>query len=42
VRLLGLVLAVALLTPRQDPIVDAPRPFNEWLQELMTEARERR
>ena len=40
-RLLGLVLAVTLLAPRQDAVIEAPQPFNEWLQDLMTEARER-
>ncbi len=41
VRVLALVLAATLLPPPQDPAADPARPFDEWLQELKAEARER-
>src|SRR5690349_14727098 len=40
VRLFAVLLAVSLLQAPPDPPVDPP-PFDQWLQALMTEARER-
>jgi membrane-bound lytic murein transglycosylase B len=40
VRLFAVVLALALVQT-QDPPVDQPPPFDQWLQALMAEARER-
>lgn len=40
-RILSLLLVSALLAPVQTGEVAAPRPFDEWLQDLIAEARER-
>lgn len=39
--LAALVVAGASYTRAQDPIADAVRPFDDWLQELVNEARDR-
>jgi membrane-bound lytic murein transglycosylase B len=41
VRLFAVLLAVSLFQAAQEPAVDQPPPFDEWLQALMAEARER-
>jgi membrane-bound lytic murein transglycosylase B len=41
VRLFTVLLAAALLQAPQEPIVEQPPPFDEWLQALMAEARDR-
>ena len=40
-RLLAVLFAAVLLQAPQQPIVEQPPPFDEWLQALMAEARER-
>jgi peptidoglycan lytic transglycosylase B len=41
VRLFAVLLALALSQTPQEPVVDQPPPFGEWLQALMAEAHER-
>jgi len=41
VRLIALLVAAALLRAPQAPVLDAPQPFDEWLFELIAEARAR-
>jgi membrane-bound lytic murein transglycosylase B len=41
VRLFAVLLALALSQTPQEPIADRPPPFDEWLQALMAEARDR-
>jgi membrane-bound lytic murein transglycosylase B len=41
VRLFGVLLAVALFQTPQEPVLVQAPPFDEWLQALMAEARER-
>jgi membrane-bound lytic murein transglycosylase B len=40
-RLFAVLLAVALFQAPQEPVSETPPPFDEWLQALMAEARER-
>src|SRR5712675_2180746 len=40
-RILALLLAAALLAPPQDVVEEPPRPFNEWLNDLISDARSR-
>ena len=40
-RLFALLLAAALLQAPQAPVLDAPEPFDQWLQAFMAEARDR-
>jgi membrane-bound lytic murein transglycosylase B len=41
VRVLAVLLAAALFAPLQEPVSDTPPPFDDWLQALIAEARER-
>jgi peptidoglycan lytic transglycosylase B len=41
VRLFAVLLALALSQTPQDPVIEQPPPFAEWLQGLMAEARDR-
>jgi peptidoglycan lytic transglycosylase B len=41
VRVFALLIAAALLQAPQAPVLDAPQPFDQWLQALMAEARAR-
>lgn len=41
VRVLAVLLAASLLAPQQEPIGDAPQPFDTWLQALIAEAHDR-
>src|SRR5687767_1313814 len=40
-RLLAVLFAAVLLQAPQEPTVEQPPPFDEWLQALMAEARDR-
>ena len=40
-RTAALLLAAALLTPQQSAVETTPRPFDDWLHELIDEAHSR-
>ena len=40
-RLIALLLSAALLAPAQDVVQEAPKPFDEWLSDVIADARAR-